>query len=286
MFYMSDSREKSNGFALNQYGNLWGSRFYKGCGSLPTSVQSQCGAGQPFQVNDQGWVVWVGDGNTWQEGITKNLWGTKLSSADSPWNFPLYFGHPILDRPLRGQVGEGSPIIQVLGNSMPDFRLTWSNNVQYKRLAMYALLEGTFGHEIYNQGEAWGLLDYNSANFDTEHKTVETAKPVGYSWRVYPAGTGGFYDQLSPNNYNVETGSYAKLREVSLTYRLGAVRGVGGDWTLGLVARNLHTFTNYTGYDPEVGGTGGQTGSGLINQIDNFDFPTLRTFTFSVSSRF
>ena len=286
MFFMSDSRESSNGFQYNRFGNLWGRSFYKNCGDLPESVRSQCGPGQAFQQNDQGWLVWVGEGNTWRDGITKNLWGTKLSAADSPWNFPLYFGHPILERPLAGQPGEGSGTQEILGNVMPDFRLTWSNNVSYKRLSVYALLEGTFGHEIYNQGEAWGLLDYNSANFDTENRTVETAKPVGYSWRIAPAGTGGFYDQLSPNNYNVETGSYAKLREVSLSYRVGAIRGIGGDFTVGLVGRNLATFTDYSGYDPEVGGSGGQTNSGLINQIDDFDFPTLRTFTFSVSTRF
>jgi hypothetical protein len=72
---------------------------------------------------------------------------------------------------------------------------------------------------------------------------------------------------------------------VSLTYRVGAVRGVG-DWTVGLVGRNLMTFTNYSGYDPEVGVVGGQANLGLINQVDAFDFPTLRQFTLSLSTRF
>jgi hypothetical protein len=83
----------------------------------------------------------------------------------------------------------------------------------------------------------------------------------------------------------VESGSYAKLREVSLTYKFGRIAGVG-DWTLGLIGRNLLTITNYSGMDPEVGVGGGSTGSGLINQTDNFDSPTLRSFTFSVSTRF
>src|SRR5207249_4087710 len=114
-------------------------------------------------------------------------------------------------------------------------------------------------------------------------------------WRVggsEGAGTGGFYDQLGPNNYNVESGSYAKLREVTLTYNIGSVRGVGGDWTIGLIGRNLMTFTKYSGYDPEVGvnnsGTNPNGGavSGLINQTDAFDFPTLRTYTITLSTRF
>jgi hypothetical protein len=80
---------------------------------------------------------------------------------------------------------------------------------------------------------------------------------------------------------------------------VGALGGFG-DWTLGVIGRNLFTITGYSGYDPEVGcggrggagacGGGGSntrgTGSGLINQTDAFDFPTLRTFTLLVSTRF
>ena len=29
-----------------------------------------------FEVNDEGWVVWVGKGNHFTEGIEKKLWGT------------------------------------------------------------------------------------------------------------------------------------------------------------------------------------------------------------------
>ena len=63
-----------------------------------------------------------------------------------------------------------------------------------------------------------------------------------------------------------------------------------GDWTVGVIGRNLFTITGYSGLDPETGvagnGTNSQSGSGLINQTDAFGFPTLRTFTFSLSTRF
>ena len=78
----------------------------------------------------------------------------------------------------------------------------------------------------------------------------------------------------------------AKLREVNISYSFGRIRGIG-DVTLGLVGRNLYTFTNYSGYDPETGATGGNNNTvGLINQTDAFDFPTLRSFTFMFSTRF
>jgi len=290
-FLITASDTMHDGFQVNRYGNIWGRKFYKSCGEMPATVQAQCGDGKAYQVNDDGWVVWVGDGNTWKDGITKNLWQSKLSSADSPWNYPLYFGHPIMDRPLRGELNEGVGKSHILGNTLPDFRLTYGNNIQYKKLTFYGLLDGTFGNMINNQAEGWGLLDISSAYFDNGNRTVETAKPVGYGWRAGGAesgnlGTGGFYDILGPNNYNVEKGSYAKLREVSLSYRVGKIPAIGGDWNVGLIARNAYTWTKYSGIDPEVGISGGQASSGLINATDAGSYPNLRTYTFSFSTRY
>ena len=291
-FRITASTDTSNGFQMNRFGNIWGRKFFKSCGELREPLRADCGEGKSYQVNDQGWLVWVGAGNSYRDGITKNLWQTFLPGAQSPFgnSVPLYFGHPILDRPLRGEPGEGGGITQIIGNSLPEFRMTFSNNMTYKNLTLYGLIDGTFGHELYNQGEGWGLLDFSSSYFDQANRSVETAKPAGYSWRVGPSegsGIGGFYDVLGPNNYVLETASYAKIRELSLTYKVGPVRSVG-DWTVGLIGRNLKTFTNYSGLDPETGATLGdnQSGSGLINQIDAFGFPTLRTFTVSLSTRF
>lgn len=306
-FHVTAAKGDSNGFRINRFGNIWGRKFYKKCTELPSAaLQADCGPGKSYQINDEGWLVWVGAGNSYTDGITKNLWSTWLPGSQSPWGdrVPLYFGMPILQRPLRGQPGEGVGTSMPIGNVFPDFRFTWSNSLDYKRLSFYALLDGTIGNDVYNQGEGWGLLDFSSAQFDQAKKSVELAKPVGYGWRVGPSegvGIGGFYDVLGPNNYVVEDASYAKIRELTVSYRVGAIRGVGGDWTVGLVGRNLATFTKYSGYDPEVGcglqqngttgcGGGGSTtngtGSGLINQVDAFDFPTLRSFTLTLSTRF
>jgi len=197
-------------------------------------------------------------------------------------------------RPLKGQSGEGSGELHVVGNVMPKFRGTWNNTINYKRLTFYGLIDGTFGQYVYNQTRQWGFLDLSSSEFDQGGKSVETAKPIGYAWRVGPAeagqGTGGFYDMLGPNNNSTEIASYAKIREVSLTYRFGGIPRLGGDWTLGVVGRNLYTFTNYGGTDPETGQCSSNatcvTGSGILNAVDAFEFPTLRRFTVTLSTRF
>src|SRR6185436_5745795 len=99
----------------------------------------------------------------------------------------------------------------------------------------------------------------------------------------------GFYDILGANNYSVESASYAKLREVTLAYRIGRIGGVG-DWEVSVQGRNLLTLTGYRGFDPEVGigvsGSGGEANSAAINAIDAFTFPNTRSFTIRASTSF
>ena len=117
-------------FPANRYGNIWGRKFYKSCGQLPESVRGQCGEGKAYQVNDAG-LDRVG-----RRRQQLARWHHEEPLADeaprgeqSPWNYPLFFGHPIIDRPLRGQPGEGVGTTQIIGNVLPDFRFTYSNNM-------------------------------------------------------------------------------------------------------------------------------------------------------------
>ena len=57
------------------------------------------------------------------------------------------------------------------------------------------------------------------------------------------------------------------------------MRGVGvRDATVSLIGRNLFTWSDYKGYDPEVGGT--------LTRLDSFDYPRYRTFTGSITLNF
>jgi hypothetical protein len=85
-----------------------------------------------------------------------------------------------------------------------------------------------------------------------------------------------------------------KLRELSASYHLGSVVG-SGDWTLSVVGRNLKTWTDYRGFDPEVGVASSCnatnnpercTGSGLINAVDAFTFPQVRSVSIVVNTSF
>jgi hypothetical protein len=75
-------------------------------------------------------------------------------------------------------------------------------------------------------------------------------------------------------------GSFAKLREISLSYdapekytRFISARGA----TLNFAARNLHTWSKYTGLDPENVFLSGNQGF-----IDQAELPQLAQFVFTV----
>ena len=287
-------------------GQIWGKNFVTNCAQLDEPFRSQCGGpGSNYQQNDMGYIVWTG-GLDWTEGITRNAWQATLpgcikagvaisqtgpvncaaagGTVNNPWSIPLTnWGMLIVQRDSTGTAS-----LQRLGNTSPDFHLTMSHNINWKRLTLYALVDGNYGNRVFNQQIHWSLGDFNVRYEDQDGHSVENAKPMGYYWRApqpdHSSGTGGFYDVLGSNNQTVQKGTFTKLREVSINYQLGAIRGIG-DFSLTLVGRNVYTITDFLGYDPEVGGSvlgssafGGVAGTG--------DYPQTRTFTFAIGTRF
>jgi hypothetical protein len=273
-------------------GTFYGRAFLRACRDLPAPFNTDCGGPtSSFQLNDEGWLVWVGAGNNPRMGITNNLWETALPRGEAPWGVALNWGMPII---LRGDPNNQTDARRVaLGNALPDFRFAITQNVSWKKLTLYALVDAAIGQRVWNEGFHWAHLDFLSHDVDQVGKSVETAKPIGYYYRAAPpdngSGVGGFYDLLGPNNFTVEDASYAKLRELSLSYHLGRISGAG-DWSVAVVGRNLMTLTGYRGFDPEVGIAGNTnadiSGSRAINAVDAFVFPNLRTFTVRLATSF
>jgi TonB-linked SusC/RagA family outer membrane protein len=269
------------------FGSIWGRVFIKSCSQLPAAFQARCGSGLEYQKNSDGFIVYVGQGNTLKDGITKNLWFTRIPAADAPWGGGttkdnMAWGLPILYRDSTGAI----PLMNI-GHALPTFHWSFSQNLSWKKFTVYALLDATVGKSVWNEQRQWSLGDFQMSEVDQKGKSVADARPLGYYFRaVSTGGIGGLYDILAPNNNTVEDASFIKLRELSLGYRIGKLPGVGGDWSVSFIGRNLKTWTDYTGYDPEVGLGGGSLGSGALNAIDAFTFPNLRQVTFSISTSF
>jgi TonB-linked SusC/RagA family outer membrane protein len=265
-----------------RYGTMYGRYMLRGagdCARLPAAFQTSCGGeGAQFQVNSDGWLVWTG-GFGIGEGLSRNLWMTQLPAASSPWGIAVNWGMPIT---LRDSITR-SALSVPLGTGLPDWRFSISQTLQYRRLTVYALLEGVVGRSIWNEGRHWSDLDFINRDMDMRGVSPELAKPIGYFYRASPPDHASGIN--APNNATVERGTYAKLRELSVTYHVGQVGGVG-NWDVSLIGRNVFTLTKYKGFDPETGIGGNTTGSGLVNAVDAYAFPTMRAFTFALSTSF
>jgi TonB-linked SusC/RagA family outer membrane protein len=275
-----------------RFPTFYGREFMTKCSQLPDPFKSDCGgATSAFQKNDEGYIVWVGAGNNPSMGITNNLWNTFLAPSRAPFGVQANWGMPIV---IRNEFG--GAIQRPLGHPLPDWRLGVGQNVSYKRLSLYGLVEGAYGQSVYNVGRHWSYLDFLSHDVDQSGKTVQAAKPIGYYYRAplpdNGSGIGGFYDILGPNNRFMEDASYTKLRELSGSFRLGHIGPMRGDWSVSVIGRNLLTWTSYSGFDPEVGlatsfnANTNTAGSGLLNAVDAFTFPPLRSVSFVISSSF
>jgi len=289
-----------------RYGTFYGRKYVTSCADLPAQLVASCGDGRDFQRNSDGYIVWVGAGNTINDGITKNLWQANLP-ANSPFYTTSNAGENARLHPSV-QVSWGMPIVirdsvgtarlLPMGNALPKYRWGISQTFRLKDFTAYALIDAAIGRSVYNQGRGWAFLDFLSKDNDQRGKSVDDAKPLGYYYRAGApdgGGIGGLYDILGPNSRMVEDASYKKLREASVAYHFGSIPGVRGDWTVSVVGRNLKTWTKYSGFDPEVGfggvsGNGGSgsnsSGSAVINAVDAFTFPNTRTWTFSLNTSF
>jgi hypothetical protein len=83
--------------------------------------------------------------------------------------------------------------------------------------------------------------------------------------------------------WRIDDGSFVKLREISLSYGLGKIGKAISDLRVGLSGRNLISWDNYKGFDPETNAGGG---SNIARGIDFGNVPIPRTFAFNISARF
>jgi len=216
-----------------------------------------------FDINDDGYVVWVGEGNTWRDGIAKNLWGTttEIGDIDYSWGAPVWYRDP-LSRNITDD--------EIIGDSNPWANFGLGNTFQWGGFTLYGLFIGQLGGSIYNDRlhDLYNSLDHPDAV--QVGKADERKKPVAY-YNTY------LTDAVGYEKHFVEEATFAKLAEASLAYSvptsaLSRFSRLGLDGArFELIGRNLFTLTKYSGYDP-LSGT-------QLRRVEELDYPQYRTFT-------
>lgn len=169
---------------------------------------------------------------------------------------------------------------QYIGDANPLFTFGMTNTLSWKGLSLSFLITSSIGNDIYNASRIEMVGMYNGANQITD---------VLRRWRVPGQVTdipkGGELDNLRASTRWVENGSYLKIKNITLSYDI-----VHPKLKKANIARiqpyitldNMVTFTNYSGYDPEMSQYTSATSMG----IDWGTYPNVKTVTFGVNVDF
>jgi len=191
------------------------------------------------------------------------------------------------EEPLLLRDEEGNAKKVKIGNTNPDFRMGLSNTFSYKGLTLYALFDWKQGGDVYNRTRQWLYRDLRHGDVDQAGKPGNEKKAYDYY--------AGLYNVNNITSEFVDDASYLKIREISMYYTFGQemLRNFAGGFVkgvkIGLIARNLYTFTDYKGYDPEVAmpeyGDSGTPGSSYY-KYDAYSYPNHTTISGSLTLTF
>ncbi len=135
-----------------------------------------------------------------------------------------------------------------IGNPNPDFTFGFNTSLTYKNFDFSMLFTGSKGNDIMNGN----LLVENVAE-----GTAKNIRPDAYldSWsEENPLGAFPRVGSASniPSDRIIEDGSYLRLNNVTIGYTYNFEENLVSSFKIYLSANNLLTFTNYSGFDPEL----------------------------------
>ena len=201
------------------------------------------------------------------------FWGYKAEGVDPETGMMRY-------QDLNGDGKINSSDKQYIGNANPLFTFGMTNTISWKGLSLSFLITSSIGNDIYNASRIEMVGMYNGANQITD--VLRRWKVPGQITDIPKAGE---LDNLRASTRWVEDGSYLKIKNITLSYDI-----VHPKLKKANIARiqpyitldNMITFTNYSGYDPEMSQYTSATSMG----IDWGTYPNVKTVTFGVNIDF
>jgi TonB-linked SusC/RagA family outer membrane protein len=171
----------------------------------------------------------------------------------------------------------------IVGSPYPKYTGGLSNELTWMGFNFHSFLQFSKGAQIYN---AIGIFaDDAGYNLDNKYKRVlrRWQKPGDITDQPR-ASFDGTSNGIGASSRYIEDGSYLRIQEVTLGYslpkRFASLAGMQ-DTRIYVSGRNLHTFTNYIGFNPDVNSNG--SGSNISLGTDFYASPIARSYTFGIT---
>lgn len=164
-----------------------------------------------------------------------------------------------------------------LGNPMPKREISFGTDVTFRDwVRVAALVDYKGGQELLNASRAWRCDPSGDANCETLYAgNASLEDQAAIIARAYHTAYTGF----------IEDADFVKLREISVTFMLPqtmAARFGTKGLSLTLAGRNLKTWTDYSGMDPEIN----YAGQANFTTAEFYTLPPNRYFTMRIDANF
>lgn len=172
--------------------------------------------------------------------------------------------------PFGGRTEDGSSS-KVIGDPNPDWFGSLINEFRFKNFDLRVQLDAVQGFDVFN----WNRRLLDNVIFGGGSNVGEEL--LGNRPKGYGQAQANIFEEF------VEDGSFVKLREVSLAYTFYKPFNYIDNIRLSAVGRNLVSWDDYSGWDPEI------NSAGQSNGVRGFDFagvPIPRTIQFGVNVSF
>lgn len=170
----------------------------------------------------------------------------------------------------------------VIGDPNPDFIFGLNNNLSYKNFDLSLFVQGVYGNDILNQQRI--LLETAGGTRNNLAVVLNRWTPENRSNEYVKAGEA---QRLFQSTNFVEDGSFIRLRNVTLGYTLPlSVLKINSIRSLRVYAsaNNVLTWTNYSGYNPEINTT---AQNNITNfGIDSGGYPVAKSFIAGIQLSF
>ncbi len=172
--------------------------------------------------------------------------------------------------PSRGTTPEGESS-KVIGDPNPEWIGSVINEVKYRNFSFRIQFDAVQGFDVFNWNRR--LLDnviFGGGSDVGEELLGNLPKGLG-------GAEAGIFEEF------IEDGSFVKLREVSLGYTITPNLPAINSIRLNFVGRNLVSFDDYSGWDPEINATGQSNG---VRGFDFAEVPIPRTYRLGLTLTF
>lgn len=166
----------------------------------------------------------------------------------------------------------------VIGSPSPDFSYGLSANLKYKNVDMVVFLHGKQGQDLYNL--VWADLNEGEGDNNATTEMLRRWTPSNTNTDIPRAITGNPGQNTRPSSRFIEDGSFLRIQNVQLGYSFSdalAKKISAQRVRIYLSGQNLHTFTKYKGFNPEIGKLTEGARSSLTKGIDFAMYPLPRT---------